>query len=339
VFDVAIAGGGVAGSSLGYCLARRGLSVILFDRVRFPRAKPCGEGLLPQGVAALREMGLEPPPFPRIFGFRLVARDGKQVEGDFPEGHGLGVRRERFDAWLLGRAQEAGVEVREGESFPNACDARWIVAADGLHSRFVTGRPDRPRRIGFSTHVRGLDLGNRVEIRFKKEGEVYLTPGDDDTQVAVLGRAAVLKGSSGKDMIARFLGGAPDITAPVLGMGPLGRRVRALVSGNVVATGDAAGAPDPITGEGMSLALRSAIRLADAIARGDPRSYAAWRLAQGAAARTIGRRVLAIAPFANRVIERLGRRPDFLRRFMRVAAGLDEPEALPLRAWIGLLIP
>ena len=283
-------------------------------------------------------MGLEPPPFPRILGFRLVARDGARVEGDFPEGHGLGVRRERFDAWLLGRAREAGVLVHEGESFPNACDARWIVAADGLHSRFFTGRPDRPRRIGFSTQVRGLDVRDRVEIRFKKEGEVYLTPGEHDTQVAVLGRASVLRGAPGKDVIARFLGGAAEITAPVLGMGPLGRRVRDLVSGNVVATGDAAGAPDPITGEGMSLALRSAIRLADAIAGGDPRSYAAWRLAQGAAARGIGRRLLAMAPFANRVIARLERRPDFVRRFMRVAAGIDEPEALPLRAWIGLLL-
>jgi flavin-dependent dehydrogenase len=122
-------------------------------------------------------------------------------------------------------------------------------------------------------------------------------------------------------------------------MGPLGRRVRSLVRGNIVATGDAAGAPDPITGEGMSLALRSAIRLADAIARGDPRSYAHWRLAQGAAVRGIGRRLLAIAPFSNHVIARLDRRPDFVRRFMRVAAGLDEPDALPLRAWIRLLLP
>ena len=186
----------------------------------------------------------------------------------------------------------------------------------------ATGRPDRPRRIGFSTHVRGLDVGNRVEIRFHEEGEIYLTPGGDDTLVAVLGRAAVLRGLRGEDVVARFLGGAPELTAPVLGMGPLGRRVRDLVSGNVVATGDAAGAPDPITGEGMSLALRSALRLADAIARGDlatlrrlaPRARAPRRAGSDAGCSRSRR-------FSDRVVAAARRGgPTSCGAFMRVAA-------------------
>lgn len=339
MFDVAIAGGGVAGSSLGLCLARRGLSAILYDKARFPRPKACGEGLLPQGVAALREMGLVDPPGVPVRGFRLVARGGGAVEGDFPDGHGLAIRRERFDAWLLGRARDAGVLVREGEALPERPEGRRVVAADGLHSRFGSGRPDRPLRIGFSTHARGIDVGDRVEIRFREEGEMYLAPGPDDTLVAVLGRASRLRGRKGEEVVARFLGGTPDLTTEVLGMGPLGRRVRDLRPGGVVLTGDAAGAPDPITGEGMSLALRSALRLADAIARDDLDSYERWRLREGARARTFGRRLLALSPFSDRVVRKLGRNPGLMKRLMRIACVPDGGEAFGFGALVALLLP
>jgi flavin-dependent dehydrogenase len=322
---------------VGLCLARRGLRVVLYDKSRFPRPKACGEGVLPQGVAALGEMGLTPPGV-RVRGFRIVSRGGLAVEGDFPEGHGLAIRREAFDAWLLGEARAAGVEVREGEPLPDPAPARRVIAADGLHSRFGDGRPDRPARIGFSTHVRGLDVGDRVEIRFRDEGEMYLAPGPSDTLVAVLGRADRLRGQRGEDVVARFLGGVPELTTPVLGMGPLGRRVRDLLPGGVVLTGDAAGAPDPITGEGMSLALRSALKLADAIVRDDLDDYAAWRLREGARSRTFGRRLIALAPFSDRVVRRLAARPARMRRLMAAACATDG-RGLGLGALMGLLLP
>jgi len=56
--DVLIAGGGVAGASLAIMLGRAGMNVELYDRRRFPRDKPCGEGLMPAGVAVLRRLGL-----------------------------------------------------------------------------------------------------------------------------------------------------------------------------------------------------------------------------------------------------------------------------------------
>jgi len=58
MFDVAIAGGGIAGSALAILLGRQGLSVGLFERGTFPREKACGEGLMPGGVAVLRRLGL-----------------------------------------------------------------------------------------------------------------------------------------------------------------------------------------------------------------------------------------------------------------------------------------
>src|ERR1700691_6559922 len=55
---VLIAGGGVGGASLAILLGRAGVEVELFERGTFPREKPCGEGLMPAGVAALERMGL-----------------------------------------------------------------------------------------------------------------------------------------------------------------------------------------------------------------------------------------------------------------------------------------
>jgi flavin-dependent dehydrogenase len=140
MLDVAIVGGSVAGASLGVSLARRGLAVALFDTARFPRPKPRGEVLLPHGVAALSALGLAPPPFPRIRGFRIVSRGGEAVEADFPEGHGIAVERARFDARLLSEAR----------------------ADEGIR--------DRSRRIGLSTRARGMDVGERVEIQIAGEG-------------------------------------------------------------------------------------------------------------------------------------------------------------------------
>ena len=54
--DVTIVGGGPAGSALAVELGRRGAKVVLYEKARHPRLKPCGEGLLPHGVAALREI-------------------------------------------------------------------------------------------------------------------------------------------------------------------------------------------------------------------------------------------------------------------------------------------
>ena len=56
--NVLIAGGGLAGSAVAIQLGRLGVSTELFECGRFPKEKPCGEGLMPAGVAALERLGL-----------------------------------------------------------------------------------------------------------------------------------------------------------------------------------------------------------------------------------------------------------------------------------------
>ena len=71
--DVTIVGGGPAGAALAMTLGRQGVTVVLYEKARHPRLKPCGEGLLPHGVAALREIaGL--PKAPRVRGPEIHCR-------------------------------------------------------------------------------------------------------------------------------------------------------------------------------------------------------------------------------------------------------------------------
>jgi len=100
--DVLIGGGGIAGSSLAILLGRRGLTVELYERGRFPKEKPCGEGLMPGGVAVLHRLGLREAvggaPF---YGVRY--HFGRQTaQGRFPPTSGFpvagrGQRRKHLD--------------------------------------------------------------------------------------------------------------------------------------------------------------------------------------------------------------------------------------------------
>jgi 2-polyprenyl-6-methoxyphenol hydroxylase-like FAD-dependent oxidoreductase len=87
--DVLIVGGGIAGSTLAILLARQGLTVELFEQGRFPKEKPCGEGLMPAGVAVLERMGLADivggAPF---YGVRYHLKN-LTAEGRFPETQGM----------------------------------------------------------------------------------------------------------------------------------------------------------------------------------------------------------------------------------------------------------
>jgi flavin-dependent dehydrogenase len=228
VVDVIIAGAGPAGCATALACARRGLEVLLVDRARFPRDKPCGEGLLPTGVAALAELGLLASvrrTAQRLdgVGFAIDADDGPLALAPFPADdpaapdYGLGVRRLTFDALLVDavRAQATvtvleGVAARElirsdGAVAGLATDvgpiaARVVVAADGLRSRLrdqlgLSRPPRRPvdGRIGLRAHLRvaALPFGRDVRVLVGPALEYYLTPlSPTELQLAILGTPA-----------------------------------------------------------------------------------------------------------------------------------------------------
>lgn len=343
IYDAVVVGGGIAGSTVALELGRRGARVALLEKAHFPRPKACGEGLLPHGVAALKELGVEPHGVP-VRGLRFVSPAGRTAQADFPRGHGVVVRRTRFDEQLFRTAAATpNVEAFEGALY----DAeRWrsdfVVGADGIHSQFhrrpaFLASPPKVHRVGLSTHVSGLDVDReRVEVILHSGGEVYLAPSDgDEALVACLFRKEDLPpGESAEARVTHVLRSLHTLrhridtlrfTTPVLGASPLGLSVRAATSGNMLLVGDAAGAPDPVTGEGMSLAILSARAAADAILSGRLSEYEQQRRDLASGAEWLGRWLLRAARHpivAERVVRSLARKPALFTKLLEVATGL-----------------
>ncbi|SEH77287.1 FAD binding domain-containing protein [Mycolicibacterium rutilum] len=175
-FDVAIVGGGPAGSAAAWQAARTGASVVVLDKATFPRDKPCGDGLTPRAVSFLQKMGLADAvaSFYRVSGARVFSPSEWNLA--FPKrpgmpDHGHVVRRTALDALLLENAHAAGAEVRQGAEViaPIVDDGRVIgvtlrggervvadavIAADGAYSPVKRGLRLDSKYHGYSAIAR-----------------------------------------------------------------------------------------------------------------------------------------------------------------------------------------
>jgi flavin-dependent dehydrogenase len=118
-FDVAIVGGGPAGSSCAAFCALAGLRTLILERERFPREKVCGDCLNPSCWPVLGRLGLTQRvwdlPHSKLTSVEFIAIGGHKVIVDLPPGEDceLSIKRSLFDDLLLERACELGVHVRE----------------------------------------------------------------------------------------------------------------------------------------------------------------------------------------------------------------------------------
>lgn len=224
--QVVIVGGGPAGSSTACFLARAGVDVVVLDRARFPRDKPCSEYLSPEASRLLDAMGalgeVERAGAAQLAGMKVRAPNGAIIDGRFAAEHGfrgfrdrgLALRRRMLDPILLERARAAGARVVEGvqvtalardargrvtgvvtreEGREVVRDADVVVGADGLRSIVarrlaLASRWRWPSRLALVTHMRGVEgMGETGEMFVERGGYAGLADvGHGVTNVAVV---------------------------------------------------------------------------------------------------------------------------------------------------------
>ncbi|MBV8141141.1 MAG: tryptophan 7-halogenase [Verrucomicrobia bacterium] len=168
-FDVAIIGGGPAGSSAGTLLAQAGRRVVIFEREKFPRFS-VGESTLPAILNTLERMGvsekIEQGGFLVKHGGEIVSACGQRVRFYFRNGFrakrptAYQVLRSEFDRILLDHAAESGCEVRQ----------KTPVESFGIDDEGVTLRPGNGKQVVQARYVidcsgRNCLIGNQFQLK------------------------------------------------------------------------------------------------------------------------------------------------------------------------------
>jgi geranylgeranyl reductase family protein len=288
-YDVIVVGAGPAGSTCAYRLASAGASVLLVDRARFPRDKPCGGGVTGR-AARLLPFSLAPVVEDTVTSVRMRLRYGSWFERGEGAPLVLMTQRLRLDAYLVERAVSAGAELREGikvESVQTndrgvdvtAGDERLraaaVVGADG-----VNGICARSLGLGGNQAV-GVALEGNVPFERLGEGyrgravlELGVVPGGygwvfpkgDHANVGIGGWEREAPGLRGHlSALCAAHGVDVEDLEGVRGYRlPLRSPRSTLARGRAAVIGDAAGLVDPVSGDGMFEAFLSGELAAEA---------------------------------------------------------------------------
>jgi flavin-dependent dehydrogenase len=301
--DVLIIGGGPAGLATAIASKQRGLRTMVVDQDEPLIDKACGEGLMPEAVEALSDLGIEVPAAESSFcrGIEFLS-DDLAVKADFREHAGVGVPRYVLHRLLLERAADLGVEFVwksrlksfdgrtarfEGEChglYERQVDTRWLIGADGQNSKVrklakLEGQIFfESRRFGYRQRFRIAPWTAYTQVHWGPGFQVYVTPvGPKEVCVVSLScdPRVRLEGSLlAFPELARRLRNAEPTSAQRGGVSVM-RRLRRVTRANVSLVGDASGSVDAITGHGLALAFRQAKVLAEALAAWKPAIYEA----------------------------------------------------------------
>src|SRR5262245_1223324 len=156
-YDAIVVGAGPAGSTAAYRLAKAGAGVLLLDRARFPRDKPCGGGVTGR-AARLLPFSIEPVVEHVVSAVDLRLSYGKTLA----RGNGVPrvymTQRTRLDQFLVEKAVEAGAELREGVKVGELEVRDGSVSVEGFEGQALIGADGVN---GVTARTLGLG-GNRV---------------------------------------------------------------------------------------------------------------------------------------------------------------------------------
>jgi geranylgeranyl reductase family protein len=309
-FDAIVVGAGPAGSTAAYRLARKGARVLLLDKARFPRDKPCGGGI---SARAIRELPFDPHPVVE----HVVDRMELSFCGGRPFVRGRRsplaymTQRRLLDHFLVEQAVDAGTYFRDGAAVTEVSehgarvDGRWIgskllIAADGANGATARSLDLADTRV-YGVALEGnlphslVDPGRWqstivIELGTIPGGYCWIFPKGDHVNVGVGGweNTAPKLRKHLREFCERRGFDYSKLQALRGYRLPARHPGAALARGRALLIGDAAGLVDPLWGDGIYAAFVSS------------------RLASVAALDLLAGRVTDFKPYARSVVSELG---------------------------------
>ncbi|MDO6435519.1 pyridine nucleotide-disulfide oxidoreductase [Flavitalea sp. BT771] len=292
-YDIAIAGGGLAGLALSIQMARAGYAVVLFEKDRYPFHKVCGEYISLESWNFLEELGLPLSDWglPVIKRVLVSAPNGESIEHELPLG-GFGISRYKIDAALAAIARDCGVVVMEETRVTDIVFQRSafrIHTADAIYQArvacvtagkrsnldikwkrpFTRKRSDKLNNyIGVKYHLQTNLPADLIGLHNFRDGYCGISRIEDGRYcLCYMTTAANLQanGNSIPEMEKNILWQNPYLSdifssgvklfeAP-LTISQISFERRARVEHHILFVGDCAGMIPPLSGNGMSMAL------------------------------------------------------------------------------------
>ena len=357
-YDVIIVGAGPGGAAAASLLTEMGHeNIVVLERYRFPRPKPCGGGLTGHVEPAMRETGLElrVPHWPshaakvRFGSFERTVTLGKPVNI---------VRRDEFDADLVEQVRAKGVEIIEGEgvtrlavepdgvcvttSKGRVLTTKIVLGADGAASivrkHILENEKTLPHRLfkcemtlAANREVDAAMLYDFTPMARGLRGYLWIFPlPDRQINVGVMHYPAYRK--SGIELTNVLREGLAELGVELADKGTRGwpawgyHPSKKIAVPRVLVVGDAAGI-DALTGEGIAVAMEHSVVACRAIDRALGDGDLSFRLYRKQIRRATVGRELALDRWLARMLYRRG---EAWRNWMSLV--LFDPDVLDMYA-------
>jgi menaquinone-9 beta-reductase len=346
--DVLVVGGGPAGLAAAIAVRQQGFRVIVADGDRPPIDKACGEALMPDAIRAFEALGLSAPATEAslLTGVRFLS-SGLSAEATFPAACGLSVRRTTLHRIMAERAAALGADLRwqtavtgihgqEVQVGKRRIHSRWIIGADGVNSRVrswtnLQSYFQHRLRYAFRRHYHVPLWTDRMEIYWGRRHQAYMCPvNKGEVCIAVASRepnGRLDEALRGFPELAVRLDGA-EIASVERGAIVANRKFKRIWRDHVALIGDASGTVDPITGEGLGLAFRQAVILAECLKENDLARYQAEHRKLALRPTMMARLMLTLdgrPGLQMRTLQAFCKRPEIFRRLLALHVGELSP--------------